>query len=61
MLEGIVEERVEYNFETSASGSKIILLKRQRIIAIESKSQESLEDLDEWCDVTEELDTLDIR
>lgn len=41
-------------------GSEIIPPKRRRIRIIESESKDSLEDLDEWLDVTEKLDILEI-
>ncbi|KAK2578322.1 hypothetical protein KPH14_012623 [Odynerus spinipes] len=59
VLEDIVEDIVDYNSDTSSSGSEIILPQRRRKIVIESESEESLEDLDEWRDVTEELDIPD--
>ncbi|KAI4481598.1 hypothetical protein M0802_013908 [Mischocyttarus mexicanus] len=56
VLEDIVED---YNSDTSSSSSEIIRPKRRRMIVIESESEESLEDLDEWRDVMEELDIPD--
>jgi hypothetical protein len=57
VLRDIVEDNVGNDSDTSSSGSEVILPKRRRII--ESESEDSLQDLDEWRDVTEELDIPD--
>lgn len=59
VLKDIAKDNVDYNSDTSSSGSEIILPKRRRMRIIESESEDSLEDLDEWRDVTEELDIPD--
>ncbi|XP_070169538.1 uncharacterized protein [Polyergus mexicanus] len=58
VLKDIAKDNVDYNSDTSSSGSEIILPKRRRMRIIESESEDSLEDLDEWRDVTEELDRI---
>ena len=59
VLKDIVKDNVDYSSDTLSSGSEIILLKRRRMRVIESESEDSPEDLDEWRDVTEELDIPD--
>ena len=59
VLKDIVEDNVGNDSDTSSSGSEIILPKRRRMRIIESESEDSLQDLDEWRDVTEELDIPD--
>ncbi|XP_066596608.1 piggyBac transposable element-derived protein 4-like [Prorops nasuta] len=59
VLKDIVEDNDDCNSNTSSSGSEIIPPKRGRMMVIESESEESLEDLDEWRDVTEEIDMPD--
>ena len=59
VLKDIVKDNVDYSSDTSSSGSEIILPKRRRMRVIESESEDSPEDLDEWRDVTEELDIPD--
>ncbi|XP_046737562.1 piggyBac transposable element-derived protein 4-like [Diprion similis] len=59
LSEDIVEDYVDDNSDSSSCGSEIIQPKRRRMVVIESDSEESSEDLDEWRDVTEELDIPD--
>ncbi|XP_035230326.1 uncharacterized protein LOC118202280, partial [Stegodyphus dumicola] len=54
-----MEDNVNYNSDTSSSGSEFILPKRRRMVVTESESEELPEDLDEWREVTEELDIPD--
>lgn len=55
VLKDIVEDNSDYDSDTSSSGSEIVLPKRRRMRIIESESEDSLEDVDKWRDVTEEL------
>ncbi|XP_014481483.1 PREDICTED: piggyBac transposable element-derived protein 4-like, partial [Dinoponera quadriceps] len=59
VLKDIVEDNVGYDSDASSSGSEIILPKRRRMRIIESETEDSLQYLDEWRDVTEKLDMPD--